>query len=65
MRTKFGPTTFLRLSGIGENSGAQAHNPKAGQSASECKRRIARPARSAKPRKPEFSQTAQFLAAKY
>jgi hypothetical protein len=47
---------------MGENAAAQPH---AAQSASAGKKRASRSARSAEAQKPEFSEAARSLAAKY
>jgi len=62
-RTKSGSTDFLRL--MGENAGAQVHTSTAAQSASAGKKRTTRSARSFEAQKPEFSEAARSLAAKY
>jgi pyruvate kinase len=60
-RTKSGSTNFMRLHVMGENAAAQ---PSA-QSATVAKKRTQRSARSAEAQKPEFSEAARSLAAKY
>ena len=61
-RTKSGSTNFLRLHVMGENSGAHAHTSATVQSAPAGKKRKARPAQA---QKPEFSEAARSLSAKY
>jgi pyruvate kinase len=61
-RTKSGSTNFLRLHVMGENSVAHAHASAAAQNAPAGKKRRARPAAA---QKPEFSEAARSLAAKY
>ena len=61
-RTKSGSTNFLRLHVMGENSGAHAHTSATVKSAPAGKKRKARPAPA---QKPEFSEAARSLAAKY
>ena len=61
-RTKSGSTNFLRLHVMGENSGAHAHPSASAQSAPAGKKRRARAAQA---QKPEFSEAARSLAAKY
>jgi pyruvate kinase len=63
-RTKSGSTNFLRLHVMGENAGAQPHPSAAAQSAAG-KKRTARSARALEAQKPEFSEAARSLAAKY
>jgi pyruvate kinase len=64
-RTKSGSTNFLRLHVMGENAASQTHPPAAAQSAPAGKKRTARSARSAEAQKPEFSEAARSLSAKY
>ena len=65
-RTKSGSTNFLRLHVMGENAAAQAHTSNATQTAPAGKKRTPRSARSAaEAQKPEFSEAARSLAAKY
>jgi pyruvate kinase len=64
-RTKSGSTNFLRLHVMGENAAAQAHPSTAAQSAPAGKKSTARSARSLEAQKPEFSEAARSLAAKY
>jgi len=61
-RTKSGSTNFLRLHAMGENSGAQAHTSATAHSTPAGKKRKARTAQA---QKPEFSEAARSLAAKY
>jgi len=61
-RTKSGSTNFLRLHAMGENSGAQAHTSATAHSTPAGKKRKARTAQA---QKPEFSEAARALAAKY
>jgi pyruvate kinase len=60
-RTKSGSTNFMRLHVMGENAGSQPH-PSAAETASAGKKRKARTAQA---QKPEFSEAARSLAAKY
>jgi pyruvate kinase len=64
-RTKSGSTNFLRLHVMGENAASQPHPSAATQSAPAGKKRAARSARSLEAQKPEFSEAARSLAAKY
>jgi pyruvate kinase len=64
-RTKSGSTNFLRLHVMGENAASQVHPSTAAQSAPAGKKRTARSARSLEAQKPEFSEAARSLAAKY
>jgi hypothetical protein len=50
---------------MGENAAAQAHPSTAAQSAPAGKKSTARSARSLEAQKPEFSEAARSLAAKY
>jgi len=61
-RTKSGSTNFLRLHVMGDNAAAQPQ-PAAAQTATGGKKR--RSARSAETQKPEFSEAARTLAARY
>src|SRR6202789_4152132 len=61
-RTKSGSTNFMRLHVMGENAAAE---PNTAQSASAGKKSKARSARGAEAQKPEFSEAARSLAAKY
>ena len=63
-RTKSGSTNFMRLHVMGENAAAQAHLSTAAESAPTGKKRMGRAAR-AEAQKPEFSEAARALAAKY
>jgi hypothetical protein len=60
--TEFG---FMRPHVMGENGVAQAHPSPAIESVAAGKKRKARAARSAEVQKPEFSEAARSLAAKY
>ena len=68
-RTKSGSTNFLRLHVMGENAAAHVHpqsasaQPANGTAAR--KKRAARSARSSEAQKPEFSEAARSLSAKY
>jgi pyruvate kinase len=65
-RTKSGSTNFLRLHVMGENAAAQPHSSAAAQSAPAGRKRAPRSARAAaEAQKPEFSEAARSLAAKY
>jgi pyruvate kinase len=61
-RTKSGSTNFMRLHVMGENADTQPHSSAAAQSAPAGKKRKPR---SAEAQKPEFSETARSLSAKY
>ena len=61
-RTKSGSTNFLRLHVMGENSGARANTSATALGAPAGKKRKARPAPA---QKPEFSEAARSLSAKY
>jgi pyruvate kinase len=62
-RTKSGSTNFLRLHVMGENAAAQPQPSSAAESAPAVKKRAGR--RTAEAQKPEFSEAARALAAKY
>jgi len=62
-RTKSGSTNFLRLHVMGENAAAQPHSSADAQSAPAGRKRAPRSAAEAQ--KPEFSEAARSLAAKY
>jgi pyruvate kinase len=59
-RTKSGSTNFMRLHVMGENAAAEA-----AKSATAGKKSKARSGRSAEAQKPEFSEAARSLSAKY
>ena len=61
-RTKSGSTNFMRLHVMGENAAAQPHSSAAHRPRG--KKRTTRPP-SAEAQKPEFSEAARSLAAKY
>jgi pyruvate kinase len=61
-RTKSGSTNFMRLHVMGEDAPAQASSAAAATSAPAGKKRSAR---SSEARKPEFSEAARSLAARY
>ena len=62
-RTKSGSTNFMRLHALGEN--AAAHPTKTASTASAGRKRASRSAPSTEPQKPEFSESARTLAARY
>ncbi len=62
-RTKSGSTNFMRLHALGEN--AAARPSKTANSASAGRKRAARSAPSSEAQKPEFSESARSLAARY
>jgi len=64
-RTKSGSTNFMRLHVMGENAAAHASLSAAAQAAPAGKKRTARSARSAESQKPEFSEAARALSARY
>ncbi len=61
-RTKSGSTNFLRLHAMGENAAGHTHASATAKSAAAGKKRGGRPARA---QKPEFSEAARSLSAKY
>ena len=64
-RTKSGSTNFLRLHVMGENAATQPQPPTVAQNAPADRKRTGRSARSSEAQKPEFSEAARSLAARY
>jgi len=64
-RTKSGSTNFMRLHVMGENTAAHPQPSTVAEGAAGGKRRAGRAARSSETQKPEFSEAARSLAARY
>jgi len=64
-RTKSGSTNFMRLHVMGENAVDQQRTAAAAQAAPAGKRRASRSSHRNEPKKPEFSEAARSLSARY